>query len=297
MIFKEFETVPQSNFDLNVTKAQSYLENDSSEYVIVGSSMGNRINTEIFSEDFYFLTFSGLSSFDGLEIIKESNKLPEVIFIETNVMKRRLNEEFVSEALNLGVKYLKNGVPSVLKKNKPTSIIHKPIAYLFYGIRNQFKKTENIKITKEDNSLMDKKKGDSTNIINTRNEIKPILETNNTAANLHFEHIKKEMNKGIPEKLLNQQINKLKYYVTYFKKKGVKIIFYEMPIDKELKETKSYFDVKKAFLQEFPENKYNYILASQNFEFKSQDGIHLSGKGIEKYSSFFKNKAENFIKD
>ena len=178
--FKEFKTVPQSNFDLNIAKAQKYVkEKDAYKYVVVGSSMGNRIDNEIFSNKFYFLTFSGLSSFDGLEIIKKSNKLPKTIFTETNVMTRRLSEEFVSEALNLGVTYLKKYMPSVLKQNKPTSIIHKPIAYLFYGTRNQFRKSKNTKPLVKDMTFKVKEKEISTNTDNTNKEIKPILEEKN----------------------------------------------------------------------------------------------------------------------
>ena len=105
------------------------------------------------------------------------------------------------------------------------------------------------------------------------------------------------MNKGISSKLLNQQINKLRSYVTYFRDQGVKIVFYEMPIDEKLKETKRYLNIKRAFQKEFPSTEYNYILTPQSFVFKSKDGIHLTGSGIKSYSSFFKNEAQKIIMD
>lgn len=132
---------PQSNYDLNVIKAQRYLyEPELFSNVIVGSSLGNRIDTKLFGEDYYFLTFSGLGSADGLEIIKNAAVPPKIVFIEINVIHRAMNKEFTSEAYNWSFNNFKEYLPITHKVNKPSSVIQKPLAYLVYGVHNQFKK-------------------------------------------------------------------------------------------------------------------------------------------------------------
>lgn len=295
LTFKIDRTQPQSNFDLNITKAQGYLDEKTSyDYSVVGSSMGNRINVDIFPQEFYFLTFSGLSSFDGLEIIKQSNNVPKVIFIETNVMKRKLNEEFISDAINPRVYYLRKYMPSVLKKNKPTSVLHKPLAYLLYGLRNQFDKPNQIdSISKVDRSNNSEKQNETTNE-KVDVKIKAPIKKNKSVSEAHFEFVRNDMNKGIPEKMLNRQMSHLKSYVSYFQSLGVTVVFYEMPVDKRLHETKTFLEIKKAFENEFPKEQYNYLTISPDFKVISNDGIHLTGVSIDHYSSFFKNQAETF---
>ena len=295
--FKTYRTEPQSSFDINVTKAQDYLEEKSNlDYVAVGSSMGNRIDSDIFPEEFYFLTFSGLSSFDGLEIIKQSKNLPKVVFIETNIMNRKLNREFISDALNPGVLYLKKYIPSVLKKNKPSSLLHKPMAYLLYGTRNQFKQRNQIEsISKESYAISnnsDNKKEISINKVDSTIKVSP--ETKNSVYATHFEHIKKNMENGIPIEFLNDRMCDLKSYVTYFESQNVTIVFYEMPIDKRLQNTKKVIDVKRVFENEFSSKQYNYIIVPEEFKVISNDGIHLTGASIEEYSTFFKYKSQSF---
>lgn len=129
IFFKPERLVPQSNYDLNVVKAERYLqEQEHIDYVVVGSSLGNRIESELFSNNIYFLTLSGMSSLDGLEVIKHSDKLPKIIFIETNVIDRSSNFDFQEDALSPVVLGLQGIVPSVLKENKPTSLLHKPFS-------------------------------------------------------------------------------------------------------------------------------------------------------------------------
>jgi|GEM_PF-2316638 len=295
--FKTFGTQPQSSFDINITKAQDYLdEKPIYDYVTVGSSMGNRINTDIFPKEFYFLTFSGLSSFDGLEIIKQRKNLPKIIFIETNIMNRQLNVEFISDALNPGVLYLKKYMPSVLKKNKPSSLLHKPMAYLLYGTRNQFEKPNQIEpISKESNSVLnnlDKKNGIYNRIEDSTINVSP--KTRNSVHTAHFEYIKKNMDNGVAKEFLNDRMNDLKSYVSYFESLGVTIVFYEMPIDQRLQKTKRVVDIKRVFENEFPSKQYNYIIAPDDFKVISNDGIHLTGSSIEQYSTFFKFQSQNF---
>lgn len=130
---------PQGNYDLNVIKGQTYFKNSSQFHsVVVGSSLGNRINSKIFPKEFYFLTFSGLGSADGLEIISRSPTLPRTVFIEINVLERVVNKSFILDVLNYAFIKFHKILPSFQKVNKPSSLLHKPIGYLVYGTRNQF---------------------------------------------------------------------------------------------------------------------------------------------------------------
>lgn len=279
---------PQSNYDFNVVKAQEYLRNATKyKAIIVGSSLGNRIDQEIFNDDYGFLTFSGYGSGDGLEIVKQSGQHPEVIFIETNILERVMNKSFTEDVLNLAFVNLNSTVPSVNRKNKPSSVAHKSLAYFVYGFRNQFrqdhdKRKKPLEVQESPQKVLKKANSKSDN------QKVPNL---NTAANAHFRVIEAKMKIEIPDDLLEEALEQLKDYVNYFESNGTKVVFYEMPIEKDLINLAKPSQVRDIFLSNFPKTKYNYIIADSDFKVKSNDGIHLIGSSITEYSIFFRSES------
>lgn len=295
VLAKPTKLTPQSNYDFNVVKAQEYINNcDQYSAVILGSSLGNRIDSKLFSKDFYFLTFSGLGSADGLEVIKNCKSLPEVVFIEINVVERTMNEAFIADVFNLAYNSTKNLVPTSHRSNKPASILHKPLAYLIYGLRNQFNTTSTA--TNQINlSIVDSLDFSQSPKVGREN-----TESNNkktTAANLHFKSIEADLKNKLPEDKLKNAITEIKGYVRYLESKGVKFVFYEMPIDTSLKFLSKPAQIRTVFFKEFPKEQYRYIKANSHFKVISNDGIHLTGRSIEEFSHFFRTAALNSLKD
>ena len=72
----------------------------------------------------------------------------------------------------------------------------------------------------------------------------------------------------------------------YFKEKGVKIFFYEMPISNKLLDSKKYFIIKNTLENNFD----NIWLKFNNNDYQITDGIHLAYKNAFKFS-------KNFLKE
>jgi hypothetical protein len=119
----------------------------------------------------------------------------------------------------------------------------------------------------------------------------PTLNRNSqSASKAHFIQQKDKMEEGISEKVLKPQMEKLKSYVRYFQMNDVRIVFFDMPIDKTLETLKKPQEIRNAFWQEFPSESYHYIKAPQGFSVTSMDGIHLTGKSIHEFSVYFKTE-------
>ena len=69
--------------------------------------------------------------------------------------------------------------------------------------------------------------------------------------------------------------------------KNVKIVFFEMPINKELLQTENNEQVRQNVTKLFPPDKYTY-LSTDTTSYLTTDGMHLGFEEQKKYSHFFK---------
>jgi len=84
------------------------------------------------------------------------------------------------------------------------------------------------------------------------------------------------MNETVPDSVLNQRFVKLKSLIDGFKKENVGILFFEVPISKELENTASMLAVRRFFNEYFPRNEYQYIPRPVENHYVYSDGVHLS---------------------
>ena len=84
------------------------------------------------------------------------------------------------------------------------------------------------------------------------------------------------MNDTVPDSVLNARFVKLKSLIDGFKKENVGILFFEIPISKELENTASMLAVRRFFNAYFPKNEYQYIPRPAENDYVYSDGVHLS---------------------
>ena len=84
------------------------------------------------------------------------------------------------------------------------------------------------------------------------------------------------MNETVPDSVLNARFVKLKSLIDGFKKENVGIVFFEIPISKELENTASMLAVRRFFNAYFPKNEYQYIPQPAENNYVYSDGVHLS---------------------
>ena len=94
----KFRILDENFHERNLRKAKTYLaDHENFNQVIVGSSIGDRLTVDCFSEPTFNLSLIGRGVFEGLSIIEESGHIPTTIFIEINVLDRPKDESFIAE--------------------------------------------------------------------------------------------------------------------------------------------------------------------------------------------------------
>src|SRR5262249_7428133 len=113
----------QAQWQQNLHKAERFLyTDDKPKAVIVGTSLAARLRLERVA-GYENVSFSGLSIFDGLSVLRHKDKLPSVVYIETNGLLRTSDRNF-SETLFAPVPFLLRRRVMALRADKqPLALI------------------------------------------------------------------------------------------------------------------------------------------------------------------------------
>ena len=250
----------QSTFQANIIKSQDFLYNDSLgiETLIVGSSLAARIVTDSLSNA-YNLALSGQSVFDGLEIIKKSGKAPKVILVETNMMFKSLNMDFISNLFSPLPCISKKCIHALREDQQPLAILGNELSWRV--VAPLIKLFENSQINYASSGIPDKENLAS---------MFPIQEAifSKMPGPLHYDTL---------YSILGNRLKELH-------KRGSKIVLFEMPINYKLQ----ILPLQKERLAAFGrvlKNEINYCwLAPDTSVYTSTDGIHLDPEEAKKFN-------------
>ncbi len=252
----------QNDKSANLISAQNYIYNLSKEKiandtVVIGSSISRKLTNELLGHNYVNLAFNAWSSYDGLELVKRTNTKPKCLLIEMNVVGNQSLQEDVVSSLS-PVSFNTNRI------FKSFQLQNQPVGLVVGSIKNMLKaKMEEMKKKKRDN-----------------------LELYNY--NLSME--KKKMENPLPDSVFTNRFKVLKELVDGFKNQGIKIVFFEVPFDKELSNTKEVLTTRKFYYQYFPKSEYKYVDLPAENNYVFSDGIHLSLQSAPLYTAYLKNE-------
>lgn len=250
-------SAPQHQWQENVVKGEKYIYNtkESVNSVIVGSSLACRIIMDSLPSC-YNLSFAGQGIFDGLDIIKRTGKYPKNIFVEMNAILTDENKTFTADLFSPFPFAVKKHIVS-LRSDK------QPLAFIFPAIQSILHKKDLSKTTNE--------------------------EVKNTVIFDKMLSIEVGDYSKLPDTtVVNKNFLTLIDYVNYFKKNGVKIVFFEMPINPSLTQLPLAKFIRAEFYKRFPAEEYIYINIPDNSNYKTTDGLHLTDKESLWYTTYFK---------
>jgi hypothetical protein len=257
----------------NIVKAQSFIydQKTPSDYVIVGSSLTERIVQDSLPGVFN-LAFGGLSIYDGLSLVTHKKALPKVVLIEMNLVFRRENKNFTSSLFSPLTYYPKMKIKALRDEKEPIAVCGKIIMNSIYATKDYIRK---IKFGKKKDVINAKPK-----IINGSKMLsnKMIRE-----AYISFFHLPKN-----EEVIYN--FTELKKYTDQLKKESVKLIFFEMPIDKHLENLPLTVFIRKQFYATFPKSEYQYIPLPDWDYIDTFDGQHLSQQEAIRYTKYLRDQ-------
>lgn len=257
----------------NLIKAQKFIYSNTKDQkiIIVGSSLSANLTMQKLP-NITNLAYSGCSIFDGLYMIKHSQKNPDVVLIETNFLQRAGDKQF-QESIYSPVNYFsRKYIPILREEKQPLTNLGKFLLYsilkpLHAGLNNSEESAKkNNKSYSSENSMLEK---------------------------LLPDIIKKN---SIPfsENILEDRITELSSYVRYLKKLNTKVIFFEIPVNYHLTNSKQQVAIREAFLTAFPKETNLYINLPDT-SFITTDGWHLNEHEAPLYTSYFKEKADILI--
>ncbi len=270
-----------SQWDDNLIKAEEFMYGESdSEQVMLGSSLTARLsNVFINKGSVKNLGFGGQSVFDGIEILKSNKKkMPKVILIEMNVVERPKDDNFQTSLFG-GFYQIKKSIPAVRTNKKPLAVL----SQLLNLPLGKFVLYSGVLLRK----CTDCFGSDNSNL----------FEGNKSASGqigFALALQQKEYNNEINQDHLDDVFLKLRSDINVFRNAGSEIVFYEMPINYKLTNSKKCRQIRNNFYRYFPQLKFNYVSlpSSTLHQFKTTDGIHLDPEEAKIYEKYLNKKLE-----
>lgn len=249
------KNAPQNMWQENMVKMQNYIyTNNKAQHIILGSSLSMGITP--LNENYYNLSAGGGNPFAGLEILKQTKNNSQKIYIEINYLltKSAADDKYLGSLFMPILHDLRSYLPAMREKHQPFSLI---------GFYFQTKILKNI-FSSNGRSGLDHTK--EKRLAMFKEDYKDSIAIKHTVA----------------ENLL-----KLNIYYSYFKKKGVEMIFYEMPIDCSLENDPLPVYCRDKILAFCTLHHTIFIPFDDCATYNTVDGNHLDESSTLVYKNYF----------
>ena len=264
---KKFTGV-QNLWQENMMHLQDYVyaENNYND-VVTGSSLATHILLKDNDSVAINLAITGGDPFIGLQAIKQSNKMPKRIFIESNFLlsKKQHDESYINTLFLPGFYQLRRLMPILREEYHPAN-------FLGQVILDQYGKPippVNVNPGKKNDSAM------------VALKFKTALLENHLA---DLENYK--------ETFLNN-LNLLKDYVDFFKRKGVKMYFFEMPVDCSIANDQLSVYSRQWITEFAAKNNISQLPMPACETYATSDGFHLTPSSSIVYTRYFLAQIKN----
>ena len=234
----------------NVVKAEEYIYSPA-DTVVLGTSLAGRILYRDSLPTIQSIAFGGSSPECGLTILSRMERKPKVALIETNLLTRESDLGFVDDVTDPWRMKMNTLLPNLRERNKP-------ICELFGWLlkmsgMNMYASAINVPRELLESRMADMRKNWSE----------------------------------FDSKEYKARLEEIATMVNNIEKDGVKVMFFEMPINPEMQAMPEYKEAQRLVRERFPMAKYDY-LANDTTEYETTDGEHLSYTEQCRYTAFFK---------
>lgn len=249
---RQHHTVP-GQLRANHFTAQHYvLHAPAGARVITGSSMSDRLDASKIGPNHVKLTFPGGGPLTGMEIIERSGRLPEVLWLESNLILRDADEDLVKDATAAWRLALRGASPVFTEDGRPSAFGVGISKTLFAKACNAFPALAGRVPVAGSTPGLD------------ASVMEDIMKENRAKLSL------------VPSPTdLAARVERLGRQVDALEQKGCKVVFYEMPVESSLQGLAEPAAVRAAMRTRFPHGRYRWLDLSRPEPWKTTDGIHL----------------------
>lgn len=242
----------------NLSKAQEYIYSEEKiQNVIIGSSLTNRISDGNL-KGVTNLSFDGLGPYDGINIILQSEKFPKVLMIEMNYLLNKSIRKSFQDNIFGAFQFYSKKYFSILRTDK------QPIAHLNHYFLTKLNKKINEKI------------GFTTNK-NSHIMLKKLIKV-----------YKNIYSKKLNTHQLKNKLFTLDSILTAMENGGTRVVFYEMPVNKQLIEMPLACQTRNEIRRICKMKNISFIeMPPKEIIFETNDGVHLAKKESKIYTEYF----------
>lgn len=249
----------------NIIKVQRYWYDsfEDIQLVMVGSSLMANIPARAIGKEAINLGMAGGCTQTGLEIVARSQHTPKIVLAEINDTLERQSDRDLLESLNHPfLSPLRRYFSMFREEYKPVSVF---VSLLQGDTREEEVEIEDIEGEEE------------LNIASALRE-------------QEIERLVRENKISLPDNLkilLQQEANEIEQQVKVLEKKGVRVVFVDIPRENEITKTPRQQEVKSLMHSLFPPNQYDWLEAPAG-KWKTSDGLHLIPKEVNRYALFLR---------
>ena len=248
--------VPTHQFQDNVVKVQRFLYAES-PYVLVGTSLSARILKDSIPE-VTSIAFGGSSVENGLRLVLCKPAAPRVLFVETNLLLRESDADFIDRAVAPIPYMVKRVFPSLREQYQPICLF----ADVMLGATGVNPQRGAATVNREflERCIQDALVAD-------------------TVCSSDRAHGRMELIASL---------------LSAIEAKGSRLVFFEMPVNPRLEGMASFRQVRELVEERFPRARYAYM-PRDTAAYLTTDGMHLDYEGQCRFSSYFKNNVRGYI--
>lgn len=246
--------------DSNIVIVQRFLYTSKRyKYVCVGSSMAEKIISDSIP-DFYNLGLLGSCALDGLHYVsmKPDDALPDIVYVEiNNAHSNAFNTSLLSIFDSPLEGFLKSYIPNLREEYRPMTML----------------KSNMMKVLRKN---MGKTAVSVVDTVVLRASVDYMKEDGWLKWGWHLDY--RDCIEGF---------SMLKNYIDKLESRGVKVVFFMVPMNKEIERGPKISDLVRHVHSFFPDSVYHYMPVDSTC-YPTSDGLHLDEMSAKAFTSFFK---------
>lgn len=251
----------------NVIKAQKYVYgNPSSKLILVGSSLTANIKAKDIGNHVINLGMAGGSSQTGLEIVKREKLKSAILLVEINeTIERKLDQQLLDSIYEPVSHFSQLYFPMLRQEYKPVDV-------LVQAVKNRLKSSQ-----KEEKD-------------------EPPAQTENFNPKLKEKVLAQQISDKMQplsedeQQTLKSAAKSIKTQLAELQKQGVRVILYDVPGEKQVKNTIEEKQIQQIMREEFPADTYEWLPAPTSKNWVTSDGSHLVSSDAQAYAVFLRDK-------
>lgn len=228
----------QDQGDTNMLRAQDYLANPERDIVLVGSSLTFRLSPRLLGPRIANLAMAGGAPATGLSLIDRSGARPKLVLVEVNLLLRDADMSQVQFLLRFPERQLRIGLRAFRTGYDPVNLTERAAQALLH-------------------------KGEE-DLVPQPDAIRQLIAGQ-----------RRVMAQPPNPDDLRRYLARSASLVSALERRGIRVGFFEMPIDPSLTDLPAEQGLRQAVMRQFPPGRFCWLMLSVPGGAHTLDGIHL----------------------